>query len=594
MSFNFTNNLFNKNEENNNQYLNLFNLIQKQNEKISNLENIIDNKLNKNEYFETLNLKANSTEMIKNIEDLKEKIENKISKDDCNFIIESKIQNLINEIENIKQILDKKTDVEFINENNKKLLEKNNELIINKKIDLLENDLNNLYNNLKTQFKKVNEFLTQLNTKKVEINQLTKLKNEINIENIKTMNNLKDNLNEMIQNFSDKFNNLNNNNNINKENENLFYNENNSKFNQIENKFNEIENNLNENKENIQNLNENFNKFLNLNKKNDDYTNLLKIFNEEKINNNKLFTNLNKNISDLYNNLNDFNSKINSEISLKPNIDDINNLLKNTSNINIVNEIQKQIDNINIKLKEFEYNNNQIYSHILSIENNNKNNPNYNYKIIDNNEEINLLKNDLNELKNSLIMKVDINEIKNYLNQKANIDQVNKAISMINKEIDNKLDNEIFLSNIKKQEEINKILCNENITGKWLSINQNFNLSSIKWNLQSINTNPNNFGWVKNLNYITIRDKGVYSIEFIIFILGYNQMIKPNVNLLIDGNPILNFTNLEKNEMDNNLIALKYNEYINIEDSCRIGIGLTSNGINENRGIKAILIIKSI
>jgi hypothetical protein len=315
---------------------------------------------------------------------------------------------------------------------------------------------------------------------------------------------------------------------------------------------------------------------------------------KEKINNNKLFTNLNKNISDLYNNLNDFNSKINSEISLKPNIDDINNLLKNTSNINIVNEIQKQIDNINIKLKEFEYNNNQIYSHILSIENNNKNNPNYNYKIIDNNEELNLLKNDLNELKNSLIMKVDINEIKNYLNQKANIVQVNKAISMINKEIDNKLDNEIFLSNIKKQEEINKILCNENITGKWLSINQNFNLSSIKWNLQSINTNPNNFGWVKNLNYITIRDKGVYSIEFIIFILGYNQMIKPNVNLLIDGNPILNFTNLEKNEMDNNLIALKYNEYINIEDSCRIGIGLTSNGINENRGIKAILIIKSI
>ena len=63
-------------------------------------------------------------------------------------------------------------------------------------------------------------------------------------------------------------------------------------------------------------------------------------------------------------------------------------------------------------------------------------------------------------------MKVDINEIKNYLNQKANIDQVNKAISMINKEIDNKLDNEIFLSNIKKQEEINKILCNENIIGK--------------------------------------------------------------------------------------------------------------------------------
>ena len=599
MSFNFSNNLFTqKNEENNiqNQFLNLFNLIQKQNEKISNLENIVDNKLNKNEYLDTLNLKANTTEMIKNIEDLKEKIENKISKDDCNFVIESKIQNLNNEIENIKQNLDKKTDLEFINENNKKLLEKNNELnlpFLNKKIDSLENDLNNLYNNLKTQFKKVNEFLTQLNTKKVDNNQLIKLKNEINIENINTMNNLKDNLNEMIQNFSDKYNNLNINN-I-KENENSFYNEFNSKFNQLENKFNEIEKNFSENKENIQNLNENFDNFLNLNKnKDDDYTNLLKLFNEEKLNNNKIFTNLNKNISDLYNNLNDFNSKINSEISLKPNIDDINNLLKNTTNINIVNDIQKQIDNINIKLKEFEYKNNQIYSHILSIENTNNNNPNYNYKIIDNNEEINLLKNDLNELKNSLIMKVDINEIKNYLNQKANIDQVNKAISMINKEIDNKLDNEIYLSNIKKQEEINKILCNENITGKWLSINQNFNLSSIKWNLQSINTNPNNFGWVKNLNYITIRDKGVYSIEFIIFILGYNQMIKPNVNLLIDGNPILNFTNLEKNEMDNNLIALKYNEYINIEDSCRIGIGLTSNGINENRGIKAILIIKSI
>jgi hypothetical protein len=306
-----------------------------------------------------------------------------------------------------------------------------------------------------------------------------------------------------------------------------------------------------------------------------------------------MFSKLNNNISDLYNNLNDFNSKINSEISLKPNLDDVNNLLKNTSNVNVVNDIQKQIDNIILKLKELEYKNNQINSHVLSFDN--KNNNNYNYKSFDNeNDELNLLKRDLNELKNSLIMKVDINEVKNYLNQKANIESVNKAICMINKEIDNKVDSEIFLSNKKKQDEINKILCNENITGKWLSINQNLNYSSIKWNLQSINTNPNNFGWVKNLNYITIRDKGVYSVEFIVFLLGYNQMIKPNVSLLIDGNPILNFTNFEKNDIDNNLIALKYNEYVNIEDSCRIGIGLTSNGINENRGIKAILIIKSI
>ena len=58
------------------------------------------------------------------------------------------------------------------------------------------------------------------------------------------------------------------------------------------------------------------------------------------------------------------------------------------------------------------------------------------------------------------------------------------------------------------------------------------------WNVQNINTNPDNFGWEKDRAVIGCAAPGLYEVSF-----GFFTRRKPTVTLLVNGEPVLSAIN---------------------------------------------------
>ncbi len=112
---------------------------------------------------------------------------------------------------------------------------------------------------------------------------------------------------------------------------------------------------------------------------------------------------------------------------------------------------------------------------------------------------------------------------------------------------------------------------------------------NIKWDIQSQNTSSNDFIW-DNYN-ITIVKEGIYQIQLIIFIDNKKIDFFPNINFVINDNIIKSF-NSKQNNITNEIIGIKYIEYINIIKKSKLNISISSNGVMNE--FKALLIIKSI
>ena len=80
-------------------------------------------------------------------------------------------------------------------------------------------------------------------------------------------------------------------------------------------------------------------------------------------------------------------------------------------------------------------------------------------------------------------MKVDFKELNSYLKGKVDIDDINKALTIINEDINSKVDNDYFQKTLKNQSDINKIICTDYIMGKWISSNNEIVNGNIKWNI---------------------------------------------------------------------------------------------------------------
>ena len=300
----------------------------------------------------------------------------------------------------------------------------------------------------------------------------------------------------------------------------------------------------------------------------------------------------------LYNEYNVLKNTVNNELSVKPNLSDLTELLQNKVDYKTLNSTLHELD----KLKE------RIEENTIKIDNNNNNNintNNYNNKrsmteYSNNstiftpalNKDIDNLKYEISQIKDSLIMKVDFKELKDYLKGKVDVNDINKALTMINEDLNSKVDNNQYQKTLKNQNDINKLICNDYIMGKWISTNNEIINGNIKWNIQSVNSSPDNFSWDNNNYFISIRNKGIYQIEFILFIdRKENMNFYPNVMIVIDNSIIKGFNNME-NEIYDEKIALKFKEYININERSRLSISISRN--NSINSFMGILIIKEI
>ena len=559
------------------------------NKEIKDIKQALDNKPNSIDVVNALDTKADKDEL--NID-----LNNKIDKKEINKILDNKINK--NEIDKIYKLLDSK-----INKNELKNYQNINNALndkadnsdfkliseafqdmkmqITKRIDDIDNDFDRFIDNIKKEFQSLHEVIDNIQKNKIDnsiieqINEIEnkKVDNDIMEENLtqlknsifSSMNNFMAEFENNQKNFEKKI--IGNLNSVTNENQTLLENlENlNTENNKIKNYF---ENNNTINEENdtnmqkmyelIQNIQmDNENKIENMgieikkdmeslmdiiNKKIDgDMLNdcILKLDNEihSKIDSNELQETQDKLISDINNKIKELYEDILKELSDKITKDEINILMKD--------QIDKKSLEQKLSQSIKDYENFKNITEEIKMEMNKKIDINIFNKIVTQ------FNSNFENIKNDIKVKSDTKDIKDIsqsLKTKANIEQINQLFNDINDKLSEKTNNSDFTTAIDNQAIINDTLCNENCIGRWVwrsgKIKSNY---SVPWESQSVNTSPDNFIWEKDKTYIVINEEGLYELNF-----GFFSDKKPNIQILVNGEIIINSQNNNNNLLLNN------------------------------------------
>ena len=86
---------------------------------------------------------------------------------------------------------------------------------------------------------------------------------------------------------------------------------------------------------------------------------------------------------------------------------------------------------------------------------------------------------------------------------------------------------------------INDALCSENCLARWTwKSGQLINGYAIPWEIQTVNTAPDNFIWEKEKTSISVAASGLYQIS-----MGIYSDKKPTVQVMVNGEPIISAVN---------------------------------------------------
>ena len=559
----------------------------------------MENKSNSIDVINALDTKIDKDEFGKEIQNLADKnkinkeLNDKICKKDLEKINEDLI-NKINSVElkqnnNLENILNTKADSNDFN-----LIKdafQDMKLKMTQRIDDIDNDLDRLIENIKSQFNSINEDMKKLekniinNSNIEEINKL--INNQLNVKALEEdINSFKNEIIQALNDFDLNQKNLeeriaSNINDISKENKfilenmniqnmtikDLFKNKKNYGKEMNEIKVSEISQNImpennpqlnlfiKETKKDIENI-------LNILDNKIDYNimnvEIIKFQNQIESKINILNDNQDGLISDINSKIKEMYEDISKELSNKITLNDVKVLINNNNNLN-EEKINKDYNKGEF-IKQFEEFRKELKLKLdTNIFNKVINQFNINFENI---------KKDINSTNNS-------KEIIKSLQTKANSeDQINKLFNDINKKLNDKVNSIDFTTAIDNQAIINDTLCNENCIGRWFWNGGDNKINyAIPWDNQSINTSPDNFIWEKGKPFIIINEEGFYVLN-----LGIFADKRPSIQIVVDGEIIVNNQNnvnkkmVIKNTDINNIIGISIIEFVQLKKQSKLSV----------------------
>ena len=207
------------------------------------------------------------------------------------------------------------------------------------------------------------------------------------------------------------------------------------------------------------------------------------------------------------------------------------------------------------------------------------------------NDYINITNTNMENLNKEMLSNITNNksQINSLLNSKANIDELNIALNQIKKELNNKVNNIEFKNSMNNQAMINDIICNENQVGRWLwKSSKNKNKLAIPWDIQSVNTAPDNYIWEKSGINIIVINGGIYQVSLGLY-FNSNINKKIQVQIIVNSDNVINVKNNNLNNLNNNndyysnkgnnlkkMNSVSYNDFVLLKDNSKIIV--TFNG----------------
>ena len=537
---------------------------------IEDIENLLDEKMNKREFnnkYEEMNIKL---EKVK--KDVMERIEDLASKKEIKGI-ESKEKEIIG-------LLERKADKENVF-NALKLKSDKNEMntILDNKLD--KGDLANIIKLLEDKLNK-EEFIKYKKMQESDLNQKNNKLDDTYLNIVKEMNNT---IQEMKKDLNIRFDIVNTD--IEKMNEQLK-----SKYESV----NVMINNINKRKIDYEDYLHSLQNKLDK----DEFNSLIKKIKNNLEHNFFEITKTNSEIIEqlIENKINDINAFISE--NLKNQNCKINNFFNENKNswADYQIDVQSMINKINsenkLELKKlrnefFESIESKITEKFYELTEESKNKNNNQNSLMVHNSLLNSNDNEINPKTNKNIK----NE--SQIKEKCEINELSTKLEEIKHEIENNRNE--FSKALDNQALINETLCEENKLGKWSwTLGKLKNNNKIIWDIQEINTFPDNYILENEKSVLLVKQGGIYEIIFGFY--GYDK--KPNIQVIVNnevvlsnsnknnksslyenGNHVLNVTNSgffksNKNIGINggfrNVTGITLTDYINMENNSKLSV----------------------
>lgn len=124
-------------------------------------------------------------------------------------------------------------------------------------------------------------------------------------------------------------------------------------------------------------------------------------------------------------------------------------------------------------------------------------------------------------------------------------------------------------------------LCSENCTGRWLWKSGEVRAGlTVPWEIQSVNTCPENFIWEKDSTSLIAMTPGLYEVFF-----GFFAGKKPQIQLLVNGEAVIIDTQVEGKVLgrhrDGNIVGAALTDYVALPARARITMTYTGPRIVE-------------
>ena len=136
---------------------------------------------------------------------------------------------------------------------------------------------------------------------------------------------------------------------------------------------------------------------------------------------------------------------------------------------------------------------------------------------------------------------------------------------------------------------VNEALCAENCVGRWVWKSGELNNSNlVPWEVQAINTCPDNFLWEKNRAVLILSAPGLYALSF-----GFYSKRPPIVKILVNNEVAMTVLGGNSNCSNNaaittvgrhsagNITGLTLNEYVALPARARISLSFECDQLGE-------------
>lgn len=142
----------------------------------------------------------------------------------------------------------------------------------------------------------------------------------------------------------------------------------------------------------------------------------------------------------------------------------------------------------------------------------------------------------IDDLQKELMLRSTIKDVCTLLDQKANVEDVNSTLALVQKEVEKRANEEEIKKALSEQALVNEALCAQNCVGRWIwkSGETKTPNNLVPWEVQALNTCPDNFLWEKSKTSVIAVAPGLYEVSF-----GFYSKKNPIVQIHLNGEPLM-------------------------------------------------------